>query len=260
MLPVILELGPLRIYGYGLAIAVGMIWGFRMLWLRRREMGLKDDETYWALVNGLLLSGFGGGHLLYLLQYARTPDEFAAAALNLSSGYSVLGGFFGVTLFLAAFARWKKLAFLRVADSVYFTAAFAHMFGRIGCFLAGCCWGKPTGLPWSAAFTNPRSMVPPELLGVRLHPVQLYEAAADGALAYVWWRVLRATDAGRLRPGAVVIGHMAAYGLLRFGLEFVRGDALPSMGGLTQGQWLGLALAASGGAVWIGREKCTRSC
>jgi phosphatidylglycerol:prolipoprotein diacylglycerol transferase len=210
------------------------------------------------LLNLTLLAGFGGGKLLYLLQYARGTADFTASALAASAGFSVFGGFIGSSLFLWGFARWKKLTFFALTDAVYTGAALAHGFGRIGCFLAGCCYGKPTGLPWGYAFTNERSMVPTELLGVRLHPVQLYEAAADAAFAAVMWRLLLATDAGRLRPGTTTAAYFVAYGLVRFALERLRADTVPFAFGLTGGQGLGLALAAAGGGLYW-RASCARS-
>jgi phosphatidylglycerol:prolipoprotein diacylglycerol transferase len=260
VLPILFELGPIRIFGYGAAIALGGIWAFRVYWLRRKQIGLPDEESYWILLNGLILSGFGGAHLLFLLQYARGTPGFEAAALSISGGYSVFGSFLSVTLFVWLFARWKKIPFLRLADYVFWGASLGHAFGRVGCFLAGCCYGKPTGLPWAVVFRDPRSMIPHELLGVPLHPVQLYEAAADAVLAAVWWQVIKATDEGRVKPGAVVAGQMTAYGVLRFFLEFVRADALPWRAGLTSGQALGLGLAAGGVALFFGRAQCTRSC
>lgn len=258
MHPVLFELGPIRVFGYGFAIAVGGIWAFRLLWTRRAVLGLSPDDAYWTLVNALLLSGFGGAHILYLLQYARGTPDFRAAALSASSGFSVFGSFIGVSLCVFLFARWKKLDAWRLSDTVFFMAALGHAFGRVGCFLAGCCYGKPTGLPWGVVFTDPRSMVPPELLGVRLHPAQLYESAADAVFAAVLWRVLRASDEGRVRPGVATAAYFAGYGLLRFALETVRADTVPFAFGLTGGQALGLGLAAAGGAVYW-RSSCTRS-
>ncbi|MBI3289620.1 MAG: prolipoprotein diacylglyceryl transferase [Elusimicrobia bacterium] len=261
MFPVLLEFGPLRLFGYGAAIALGGVLTFRVMWLRRARIGLKDDESYWALLNGLLLSGFGGGHLLYLAEYARpgTP-EFRQYALSLSAGYSVFGGFIGASLFVVLFARWKKIPVLRLADTVFWCALFAHVFGRLGCFLAGCCYGRPTSLPWGITFHDPRAMLPPSLLGVPLHPTQLYEAVGNALFAAALWRVLRASDEGRLAPGLVVAGHFAAYGAMRFALEPLRGDTLPLAGALTVGQGLGLGLLAASGAVLVWRRRCTPSC
>lgn len=253
VLPILFSLGPLRLYGYGASIMLGGVLGARFLWLRREKMGLPDEESFWALINLTVLSGFLGGKLLFLIQYGWRD-------LSIMNGYSAFGGFISVPLCVAFFARWKKIPVLKLADYVFLCAAFWHAFGRLGCFLAGCCYGKPTNLPWGLAFRDARSMVPPELLGVRLHPVQLYEAAGDLLIASVLWRVLRATEEGKYKPGLVVAGHFAAYGVLRFSLEFLRGDTLPLLGPLSQGQALGLGLIAASFAILVWRNRCSPSC
>ncbi|MBI4062267.1 MAG: prolipoprotein diacylglyceryl transferase [Elusimicrobia bacterium] len=251
--PILLNLGPLRLYGYGAAITLGGVIVARLLWLRRAKMGLPDDESFWTLINLAVLSGFLGGKLLFLLQYGRRD-------LSIMNGYSAFGGFIGLSLCAALFARWKRIPVLKLADYLFLCGAFWHAFGRVGCFLAGCCHGRPTGLPWGVVFRDPGSMVPPELLGVALHPVQLYEAAGDLLIASVLWPVLRATEEGRYRPGLVVAGHFAAYGVLRFGLEFLRGDTLPFLGPFSQGQALGLGLVASSAGIMAWRRRCSPSC
>lgn len=260
MLPVIVELGPFTLYGYGLMCALGIALGFRTIWRRRERVGLKDDASFWALVNVLTLMGFAGGRVLYLLQYARGTPDFRAALVSTTSGFSVFGGIISLILSVWVFARWKKLDVLVLADAVFAAGCLAHAFGRMGCFLAGCCYGKPTGLPWGVAFTNPRSMVPAELLGVRLHPAQLYEAAADLAFASVLLRMLDLSDEGRVERGTTAAAYFAFYGALRFGLEFVRDDGVPFAFGLTGGQGLGLALLLTGAALYGGRKACARSC
>mgnify|MGYP001595876733 CR=1 FL=1 len=250
----------MRLFGYGAAIAVGGMLAARILWLRRNKAGL-SDETFWAFLNGLLIAGFVGGHILYLLEYARPGTEaFGRAVFSLSGGYSVYGGFIAVIAFVAAFARWKKISFMRLADNVFWCAAFWHVWGRFGCFLAGCCYGTPTDFPLSVTFRDVRALVPSSLLGVPLHPTQLYEMAGDVLIAAALWRVLRATDAGRWSPGLVAAGYLAAYGCLRFAVEFVRGDTLPLFGFLTAGQALSLLMLAVSGAILAGRSRCIQSC
>ena len=168
MYPVLLAFGPFKLYGYGAAITLGGVISAGLLWFRREKMGLPREEDFFAIINLAVLSGFVGGKILFLIQYGWTD-------FSIMSGYSAFGGFASVPLCVALFARWKKIPFLTLADYMFLGANMGHIFGRIGCFLAGCCYGRPTSLPWGVTFTNPRSMVPPELLGVRLHPVQLYE-------------------------------------------------------------------------------------
>lgn len=252
MLPVLLELGPFRLYGYGFMIAVGCVLGARLLWLRRREMGLRDDESFWALLNVAVLSGFLGGKLMHLLQ-------FGFSRVSVMNGYASYGGFMSVPLAVWGFARWKKIPFLKLADYMFLCAFFWQSFGRMGCFLAGCCYGRPTELPWGIAFTDSRSMVPEEFRGVPLHPTQLYEAVGIMAICAVLYRILRATEEGKVAPGLVVAGHFAGYGTLRFLTEFARADGIPLAAGFTQEQAFGLALIAASGAVLVWRSRCSPS-
>lgn len=254
MLPVLLSVGPFRLYGYGFMITVGGLLGARLLWLRRARMGLKNDEEFWALINVACLSGFLGGKILHLLQYGWKGGA------SLMNGYSSFGGFVSVPLAVWAYARWKKIPFLKLADYMFLTAFFWHAFGRMGCFLAGCCYGKPSGLPWAVVFTDPVSQVPRELLGVPLHPVQLYESAGILLICVVLYRILVATEEGRIAPGLVVVGHFGGYGVLRFFMEFLRGEDLRGPGGFNQGQELALGLIFAAACVYAWRAKCSRSC
>ncbi|MDD5303738.1 MAG: prolipoprotein diacylglyceryl transferase [Elusimicrobia bacterium] len=253
MLPILLAIGPFKLYGYGAAITLGGIVSVRLLWPHRARMGLRDEESFWALINLCVISGFLGGKILFLIQYGWRD-------LSIMNGYSVLGGFVSVPLCVALFARWKKIPVLKLADYMFMGALIGHIFGRLGCFLAGCCYGKPTNLPWGVVFRDPRSMIPPELLGVHLHPVQLYEMAGNLILALVLWRVLLAIEEGKYKPGLVAAGHFAAYGVLRFSLEFLRGDTLSFLGPLTQGQALGLGLVAASAGIMVWRSRCSPSC
>jgi phosphatidylglycerol:prolipoprotein diacylglycerol transferase len=253
MLPVLMSLGPFRLYGYGAAITLGGVLGARLLWLRREKMGLRDEESFWALLNIACLSGFLGGKLLYMAQ-------FGWRNFSIMYGYASFGGFVSVPLAVFAFARWKKIPFLKLADYMFLCAFFWQAFGRLGCFLAGCCYGKPTTLPWGVVFRDPRSMVPRELLGVPLHPTQLYEVFGILAICAVLLRVLRATEEGKVKPGLVVAGHFAGYGVLRILTEFARADGLPLYGRFTQEQAMGCALIATAGAVLYWRSRCSPSC
>ena len=254
MWPVLLAFGPLRLHGYGAAIMLGGVIGIRLLWLRREKMGLRDEESFWALINLAVASGFLGGKLLFMLQYGFREG------LSLTNGYSAFGGFVGVPLCVVIFARWEKIPVLKLADYMFLGALMWHIFGRLGCFLAGCCYGRPTDLPWGVVFRDARSMIPPEMLGVRLHPVQIYEAVGDLMIALVLWRVLHATEEGKYKPGLVAAGYFAAYGVLRFCLEFLRADTLPMPGPLSQGQALGLGLIAASTGIMVWRGRCLPSC
>lgn len=262
MHPVLLKLGPLTLHTYGLLVAVGGILSC-LFWLKSREkMGVKKEEDLWLLVNAILVGGFLGGRLLYLFEYARPLSrEFWATAFSLGSGFSVLGAFAGVTLAIHWFCRRRGAGFLRVLDYVCAAAPFWHFFGRLGCFAAGCCFGHPAGegLPWAVSFNDPRAMLPPERLGVPLHPAQLYEAFGDIAIAVgLYGLALPRVESGRWQKGSVAAAYFASYAALRFSTEFFRGDVVPlPFLGLTAGQGLSLALLALGAGVW--RAACIRT-
>jgi len=256
--PVLFELGPFKLYGYGAMIVLGGALSFWFLRTRRAQVGFRGDDDFWLFVNVILASGFLGGRLLFLFEYTRWfSPEFWRAALSVNEGFSVLGAFAGVPLGLWLFCRWRAIPFLRLLDHVCVMAPFWHVFGRLGCFLAGCCHGRPTGAPWGVTFPDPRSMVRPEWLGTPLHPTQLYEAAGNACIAAALYFLLRRTE--KKRPGLVAAAYFAAYGVERFVLEFYRGDTVPlGFAGLTAGQGLGLGLVAASAALLAGRTACSR--
>ena len=122
-------------------------------------------------------------------------------------------------------------------------APFWHVFGRLGCFAAGCCFGRLTDMPWGVTFTDPHTMISPELLGRALHPAQLYKAPADLVLAAGLYFPDPAQDRERpLAARPLAAAHFAAYGVLRFFMEYFRADVVPLAAGLTAGQGLSLGL------------------
>ena len=258
MKPVLLELGPLRVYGYGAMIVLGGVLSFWLLRRRAAKAGLKTDDDFWLLVNVILGGGFAGGRLLYVFEYTRwfSPD-FWAALISPSRGFSVLGAFAGVPLGIWLFCRRRKVPFLRLLDTICVMAPFWHVFGRAGCWLAGCCYGRPTDEPWGIAFRDPRSLVPAPWLGVPLHPTQLYEAFGDAVIAAGLYLLLTRTE--NAPPGLVAAAYFASYGVLRFFEEFYRGDTVPLGAlGLTAGQGLGVGLVAFSLALTAWRSACSR--
>jgi phosphatidylglycerol:prolipoprotein diacylglycerol transferase len=253
MLPVLFSVGPLNIFTYGILIALGGALSARFWWLRSARIGIRREEDFWLLVNVILLGGFAGGRLLYLFEYERPfSPEFWSVAASFNRGFSVMGAFVGVIAGVWWFARRIQAGFLHTMDYVCQAAPFWHFFGRLGCLASGCCFGKPTGAPWGVRFTNPNSMVDPELLGRPIHPTQLYEAFGNLAIAALLYRfVLLPTEKGRLKPGTLCGVYFLSYAFLRFVEEFYRGDTVPLPSGLTAAQAFCLALAAGGASLLV---------
>lgn len=263
MHPVLFACAGLRVYSYGALIALGGIFSV-LIWNAKREnMGLRKADDFWLFVNVILISGFIGGRVLYIIEYVPfSGPELWAAVFSFNKGFSVLGAFASVAGGIWLFARRLKLEFLRLLDYASLIAPFWHVFGRLGCFAAGCCYGRPTIRPWAVRFTDPVSMVPENLLGTPLHPVQLYEAFGElGIFLVLFFIILPRVERGRVPRGVLTGMYFAAYGVLRIVVEFYRGDTVSGCLGLSSGQGLSLGLVLAGFAfvAWVCHKPCTRS-
>lgn len=164
----LLTLGPVTIHGYGLMIAIGIIAAFTVSSRRAKKVGL-DDEAIWTMGLIAVIFGFVGAKLLYYLTILPDIIKDPSILKNFSGGLVIYGGIIGGLLSAWIYCRRKKYSFLSYADVVLPTVALAQGFGRIGCFLAGCCYGKVTDGPLYIVFTN--SDYAPN--GVHLIPTQL---------------------------------------------------------------------------------------
>jgi len=191
-----------------------------------------------------------------------TWSDFWRQLFATDSGLSVFGFVPGILIGGYFYSKIRKVDFARLFDYVCLFAPLWLFFTRLGCFMAGCCFGKPMQhhLPWAVTFTNPASAVPRELLGVPLHPVQLYDAAGNLLImAFLYAVVLRGIKDGRYPHGLICASYLAGYGALRFILEWFRADTQAFLGVITTGQALALALLALGiflGVVFRRRGDC----
>jgi phosphatidylglycerol:prolipoprotein diacylglycerol transferase len=239
MHPVAVEIAGLRLPSYGFCLAVGMLLG--LVWVRRRAPALALDPLRMQTLAALLvLGGTLGSRLWFTLENAAamraTPWKAAALWEGGAVWYgALLGGMAALwTLWLAQ--RRQRVPLRDLGDLFFPAVALAHVWGRLGCFAAGCCWGTPTALPWGVVFPAASACRNP---GVALHPTQLYEAAGELliflALLWVWRR--------RRVRGVVALAYLVLYPLVRLGLEPLRGD-----GGATLfAGWLTPAQATSAG-------------
>jgi phosphatidylglycerol:prolipoprotein diacylglycerol transferase len=239
MLPVLFRIGSLEITSFGVMVALGALVG---LWVFRRELsraGLPDaalDAAVYGLVGGLL-----GAKLLYVFEHLE-DGSFLSLFLD-RGGMSWFGGFVGGLLagFLTIRAkRWPLMPILAAATPAL---AIGQMIGRIGCFLVGDDYGRPTSLPWGVAF--PRGL-PPTI--DRVHPTQIYEAMFLGVLA---WMLIRWRRKG-VSDRAVLGRYLVLAGAFRFALEFVRVNTRV-LGPLTVAHLFSLLVVALGGVLLLRR-------
>jgi len=253
MHPILIEIGDFFIGTYGLMIALGLMAAIWLASIRGKPRGF-DPNVFFDLAFVAIISGFVAARITYI---ALNPAEFAADPMGLifsRSGFVFLGGFIGAVAAIIGFMKWKGLPILATGDVLVPSLAIGHAFGRIGCHLAGCCWGgvctvpgvgvrvgyheMPDGTPFGNAFTDQfyRGIIDADMMqSLPIWPVQLMESIGLFLLAgaLVWW-----ASRGPLRPGFVIAGYLIIYGVMRFMLEFLRGDA-------ERGLWFGGTISTS---------------
>ncbi|HNW43095.1 MAG TPA: prolipoprotein diacylglyceryl transferase [Elusimicrobiales bacterium] len=259
MHPFILQIGSFKLPAYGLMVAAGYLSAILFIFSRAGRAGLKK-ETLSDLIFYTVLSGMLGAKLFYAALYWREFGPDTAARLlylvkTFQYGFVFYGGIAGGAAGFVLTARRCSLSLPRTADLFAPALALGHAFGRIGCFLAGCCHGSPYSGPLSVTFTNPACEVDPALLGTPLHPVQLYEAAGNLFIFVILMKALDRALQRRLAPGTVIGAYALLYAALRGALEFLRGDDRGfSALGLSPGQLLSAAIAATA-AVYLFKIK-----
>jgi phosphatidylglycerol:prolipoprotein diacylglycerol transferase len=230
--PELFRIGSFEVTTFGVMVAVGAMVG---LWLFDRE--LRWSELPQEAVNGALLgvvAGLLGAKLLFVFEHR--GEEPLVSLLTTRAGLSWFGGLFGgVGAALACFG-WKRWPIVPLVAAATPALAVGHLLGRVGCFLVGDDYGRPTSLPWGVAF--PKGLPP---TAVPVHPTQLYEAAFLLVLAWLLIRWRRA----RVDAGFVLGRYLVLAGLARFLIEFVRVNVRVAFG-LTVAQYGALIITAVG--------------
>jgi phosphatidylglycerol:prolipoprotein diacylglycerol transferase len=253
--PHLFHIGSFALPTYGFMAALGMIFGLAVVFRLARFRGLDPDEM-WNLGGIAAFSGILGSKLLLLLlswrEYWESPRRIFSME-TLQSGGVFSGGLLLAIICVWWYVRRHRIPFLSAADVFAPGVALGHAFGRIGCLSAGCCFGRPTHVPWAITFHNPwaaeYSGTP---LGVPLHPTQLYEFFAELInFAFLYWLCKR-----KKFEGQIIALFMIVYGIERFIFEFYRGDPGRGevFGGLISGtQLIALGLVVGGFVIYLRR-------
>jgi len=247
---VALQLGDFTLYWYGVLVALGFLAG---LWTATRR-GLRDglpgerlaDLGLWLMVGAIV-----GSRLFFVISYWR--EDFASKPLweifmIRRGGLIFYGGLVGASLACVFYVRARRLPLWKVADALAPSIALGYVFGRLGCLMNGCCYGRACDLPWAIHFPNDHSTYPQ---GV--HPTQLYEALMNlglyGALAWLYRR--------KQFDGQIFAAYLIGYAALRSMGEFLRGDyAVRYLGGwATPAQLFGIVVLAAGLGLWYTRSR-----
>ena len=238
MYPILCRLGGFTVYAYGFFIAVGFVVGFVFAIRSARAKGIPFERVvdlfFYTLVSSIL-----GSRILFVLTDLDYFRHHPSRILNLWEGGLVFyGGLLLAVAVSVGYMRWHRLPVWKLADLFSPPIALGLFFGRIGCFFAGCCYGKETRLPWGVVFRNPESL---SRLNVPLHPTQLYDAVNGLALFFVliWLEKTKTFE------GQVFWVFLFLYSVTRFWIEMLRGDPRGSFLGssLSTSQGIGVVLA-----------------
>jgi len=248
MHPILFELGPITFYSYGVLLAAAYLIGLQLALVRSRSRGL-DQQRVMDLGIWIIVSALAGAKLLLFLvdyrQYLANPRELGNL---LRSG----GVFYGGLIAGVGVALWyihrHRMPLWTTTDVFAPGIALGHVVGRLGCLMAGCCFGRPTSMPWAITFRDPaaNSNVP---LGVPLHPTQLYEAGAEAVILMLLLALERRSGDF---PGRTFWTYMLLYGISRFGIEFYRGDSRGMiLGAVSTSQFVSLVVVPLAGAMLL---------
>jgi phosphatidylglycerol:prolipoprotein diacylglycerol transferase len=215
--PEAFKLGSMTVYWYGVMVALAFIVGMWTAVRRAPRAGLAPERVA-DLIPWLIVAGLVGARIWFVVTYW---DAFFAGKpwwevfMIRHGGLVFHGGLIGAVAMVIIYARWKKLPLFKLGDTLTPSIALGHVFGRIGCFLNGCCHGSACDLPWAVRF-------PPEHAtgGEPIHPTQLYEAGLNLLLyaGLAWLYRHKRFD------GQVFGVYLIAYAILRAVVEVFRGD------------------------------------
>jgi phosphatidylglycerol:prolipoprotein diacylglycerol transferase len=216
--PIVLQFGSLTITSYGVMVALGFLAGLWTASRRGPHGGIAAEKVLdigpWLIIGGIL-----GARILhvttYWSEYAGKP--FTEVFMVWHGGLVFYGGLVGASLACILYARLKKLPLWKLADVLAPSIAVGYVFGRIGCLLNGCCYGRECHLPWAITFPQESRGAPS---GVPLHPTQAYESLLNlGLYAVLAWLFRR-----KKFDGQVFAAYLVGYALERSFVELFRGD------------------------------------
>lgn len=251
------------IHWYGICIAMGFLAALAVLQYKRNYARMTKEQIFDI---GLIaiFGGIGGARLFYVVQFFHQFSGNLWKIFRIDQGGLVFyGGFLMAVAILLIYAKVKKLSFARILDMYAPAIALGHAFGRIGCFMQGCCFGKPCS--WGVVYPGnsaPAERFPDYVASVKnagsaipsvpLAPVQLIEAAGNVLLFFILLKLFHHVK----KTGQIAAAYFSMYGIMRFLLEFFRGDHTDSIVGFTPSQFIGLFIMLPCGLIcylWFGR-------
>jgi len=253
MHPELFKIGPLTIHTYGVLVAAGFLLGLGLAVRQARKEGIPPDKIV-DLGFYILLSALIGSRLFYILinasHYLKNPLDIFKIW---EGGLVFYGGLLLAVPTVLWYVKKNNLSVWNTADLFAPSLAIGHAIGRLGCFFSGCCYGKPAeGLPWAVTFTDPESLA---IIGVPLHPTQLYESLGE----FINFFILIILRRYKSFNGQLFLTYIILYSVLRFIVEFFRGDVgrgfITSQLSFSQGISILMFLIAIAGLVILRQRK-----
>lgn len=221
----------LEIKSYGLMIAIGIIVA-ASLFLRRGKKKGYDEDSLLNLIILTVIGGVIGGKLLFIITEFKSILNDPSILLNFGYGFVIYGALILGVLSVYLYCRRKGWGVLNILDLLVPGVALAQGFGRIGCFFAGCCYGRKTNLPIGVEF--PVNSLAPS--GVHLHPTQIYSSIFDFLLGFFLLYYYKKEK----KSGSVVSMYLIIYSIGRFIVEFFRDDPRGNVGMLSTSQFIAI--------------------
>jgi phosphatidylglycerol:prolipoprotein diacylglycerol transferase len=252
--PELFSIGPITVYSYGVLLAASYLLGLWLAMRRARRWGLDPNRVLDLGIYIIIAALVGAKLLLLVVDF----EQFSRSTADLLSLARSGGVFYGGLILAVGVAFWyiarHRMPFWTTCDVFAPAIALGHVTGRLGCLAAGCCYGRPTDLPWGITFTNPLAAANVGTpLGIPLHPTQIYEAGAE-LLILVF--LLATERRGRPFAGRTFWSYMFLYAISRYIVEIYRGDPRGTVFDLfSTSQFISLLLAPLSLAmlVWLSR-------
>lgn len=217
MFPDLFSIGPFTLHTYGVFVAAGFLTGLVVAVKIGKSEGISPQQTM-DMGFFMIAAGILGSRLLYILMNLSYYLDRPLDMVKMWEGGLVFsGGIVCVILALLWYTRRHRLSFWKIADIWAPAMAIGQAIGRIGCFMAGCCYGKPTGSDWGVVFTDPRSLAP---LNVPLHPTQLYSSGLNLIVFFILILLHRKKEF----EGQVFLWLLVLHSTARLFVERFRGD------------------------------------
>jgi phosphatidylglycerol---prolipoprotein diacylglyceryl transferase len=261
MYPELFRIGSFPINTYGVFLAIAFLAGILIAVRLAARDGLPSERIY-DLCLWMLLASLVGSKILMLFtepEYRNNPLSLLSLDF-LRSGGVFYGGLIGAVTAGYLLMKHYKLPFWSTADACAPGIAIGNFFGRQGCFAAGCCWGKPTSLPWGVQFSELGHEITGVPIDQHLHPTQLYESFAMLLVfVFLFWLHKRKRFSGQ-----VFLVYGLLYAIIRFAVEFLRDDprgdvlGLTTLTGLSTSQLISLAIGVMALILLISRTRKTR--